>query len=185
MASGEAPDAPDSIVFLGDTKHEVSIEEDDITTNDNFTQVMLTGEKSVYIVYDVPNLSTGYTPEKLQVVTCTDPVALNFTPRSTKGHSKEGIILFETFNYGGESQCYIDDSNDVTAKFPPGPAGEGKGISSFMVYSGTWQLFKGLNQSDGPILINGKDKFGPDTTVDLHGHLSLNDSIKSIKKVGV
>lgn len=183
MSSGQAPNAPDSIVFLGDTKTTYAIENLDIPTSNNFTEVYLTGGQSLYVVYDVIDLSHRVTPDRVQFVTSTTQVKLDFVPRSTKGHSKEGIILFETFNYGGTSQCYIDNVNDLTSRFPPGSAGGGLGISSFIVNSGKWQLFKDINQGGGPIRVNGKDTFGKGDFVDLQGHLSLNDSIKSIKNV--
>ena len=123
MAQGEAPNAPDQLILLGDVEYKISVEETNIPTNDNFTQVKLSGDKSVYVLYDVTDLSSGVTPDKIQVVTSTTPVPLNFTPRSAKGNSKSGLILFETFNYGGRSQCYVSDSGDVTDKFPLGTSG--------------------------------------------------------------
>ena len=184
MAEGEAPNAPDQLILLGDVEYKISIEETNIPTNDNFTQVKLSGDKSVYVLYDVTDLSTGLTPDKIQVVTSTTPVPLNFTPRSAKGHSKSGLILFVTFNYGGRSQCYVSDSGDVTDKFPLGTPGGGRGVSSFMVYEGMWELFKGTNQSGGAILIDGSNQFSPGTKIDLWTHLPVNDSISSISRIG-
>ena len=177
--SSAAPPAPapnDSITFFGDTVITYSTREDDIPDK-NFTKVKLTGSDSIYYVYSEVNESG-----KVQVVTSTEYVPLQFPPKSCKGFSKDGIILFETFNYGGHSQNFVG-TGSTEATFPDGSY---TGVSSFNVMDGTWQLH---GNKGGSIVVmikddhgceHGQTDFGPGTASDMP---YPSDKVASIKRI--
>ena len=173
--SSAAPPAPapnDSITFFGDTVITYATREDDIPDK-NFAKVKLTGSDSIYYVYPEVNECHPNTPEKVQVVTSTEYVPLQFPPKSCKGFSKDGIIIFETFNYGGHSQNFVG-TGSTEAIFPDG---NNTGASSFNVMDGTWQL---LGKDDGSLVVNGQTDFGPGTASDAP---SPSDKVASIKRI--
>ena len=74
----------------------------------DFQTVNLSGDASIYYVYAERSQAGHSTPSAIQIVTSTTQVSLLDAvkpPRSLKGFSKTGIILFECFNYGGELKC--------------------------------------------------------------------------------
>ena len=182
--SSAAPPAPapnDSITFLGDTEITYATREDDIPDR-SFAKVKLTGSDSIYYVYPEVNECGHSAPEKVQVVTSTEYVPLQFPPKSCKGFSKDGIILFETFNYGGHSQNFVG-TGSTEATFPEGSY---MGVSSFNVMDGTWQLH---GNKGGSIVVKIKDDdgcehrqtdFGPGTVSDMP---KPSDKVASIKRI--
>ena len=169
-----APSPNDCIVFLGDTEKKYCDREKDIPDH-HFTQVKLDGDQSVYYVYPEINMG-GHSPPSVpaQVVTSTCYEGLTLKPpKSCKGFSKEGIILFETFKYGGNSQNF-NGTGLVTETFP---TDESAGVSSFHVIDGTWEL---LGKDHGNIVVNGQTKFGPGYRSDMP---CPSDKVASIKRV--
>ena len=113
---------PDKIVFQGEIVASYNQRVDDIPAK-NFNKVKLDGDKSIYIVYPEINQGGHGGPSDYQVVTSTDYQPLKSSllpPKSAKGFTKEGIILFETFKFGGMSQNYIGDVSSLDDVFPPG-----------------------------------------------------------------
>ena len=169
---------PDKIVFQGEIVASYNQRVDDIPAK-NFNKVKLDGDKSIYIVY--PEIKQGGHggPSDYQVVTSTDYQPLKSSllpPKSAKGFTKEGIILFETFKFGGMSQNYTGDVSSLDDVFPPGNT---KGVSSVMVISGIWELYEKENPND-PMVVNGKTRFGPGENFDMP---KPRDKVHSIKRI--
>ena len=175
-AMTSAPPAPapnDSIVFLGSSEKTYKTIAEEIH-DDNFSRVKLTGNGSIYYVYPDTNLCHHSTPVKVQVVTSRDYVPLTLIPpRSCKGFSREGIILFETFNFGGHSQNFVG-TGSIEETFPVGVY---NGVSSFRVCDGTWSL---LNRDGGKIVVQEMTEFGPGVALDMP---YPSDRVASIKRI--
>ena len=169
-----APAPNDYIEFSGDTVKTYRTEVDRIV-DENFKEVRVTGSRSIYYVYPDYDQCGSSKPSNVQIVTSTSYVPLQIQPpKSAKGFSKQGVILFETFNFGGESQNFVG-SGSVTDVFP---VGSNKGVSSYNVIDGTWQF---LTINGGIIkLRNGKTEAGPGDSDDMP---FPSDKVASIKMV--
>ena len=170
---------PDKIVFQGEIEASYYERVDDIPAK-NFNKVKLDGDKSIYIVYPEKNQCGHGTPPDYQVVTSTDYQNLKPTllpPKSAKGFSKEGIILFETFQFGGMSQNYIGDVSSLEDVFPTGNM---RGVSSVMVISGVWELYEKENPNDPMVVNGGKTQVGPGESFDMP---MPSDKVHSIKRI--
>lgn len=168
-----APPPADSIVFYGTVEATYKPRKDNIPNN-KFTEASLDGENSIYYIYPDVNQCGHGTPAKLHIMEGSTKQSLKVQPpKSCKGFSRKGIILFETYNYGGQSQNFVD-SGLITSIFPPG---QSEGVSSLRVIEGTWEL---LTKDGGKILVNGKSQFEPGFCSDMP-HPS--DKVYSIKRV--
>ena len=164
----------DSIVFYGAVEASYKPRKDDIPNN-NFTDASLDGGKSIYYIYPDINQSGHATPSTIQILEDSTKQCLTVKPpKSCKGFSKKGIILFETYNYGGQSQNFVD-SGIITDIFP---VKQDEGISSLHVMEGTWEL---LTKAGGKIVVDGKSQFEPGFCSDIP--YPTNDRTYSIKRV--
>ena len=168
-----APHPTDSIVFHGTVESTYKPRKDNIPNN-NYREVSLDGKESIYYIYPEVNQCGHGTPAQLHVKQSStrQPIKV-LPPKSCKGFSKKGIILFETYNYGGQSQNFID-SGLITSFFPPG---QSEGVSSLCVIEGTWEL---LTKDGGKILVKGKSQFEPGFYSDMP-HPS--DRVYSIRRI--
>ena len=165
----------DSITFSGGGVSNTYNERNSDIPDEGFDSVRLSGSESIYYVYPETNMSGHVSPDAVQIVESSAEVPLEVRPpRSCRGFSKEGIILFETSNYGGNSQNFID-SGDIDHFFKPGTD---EGVSSMHVLEGTWELH---TQSGGSIVIDGKTQFPEGFRVEL---IPANDRTYSILRVG-
>lgn len=145
-----------------------------------YTQAKMGGTESIFVVYRSTNMSTAANGEEAGIIVdSTSYKSVGFTIRSFQGFDKDGLILFEHSNYAGNGVNYRESDANIGASFPAsGP----KGVSSFLVYKGIWELYIQPNFQGGKIKVNGKDRFGPGTIVQFVGK-SVNDKVLSVKKV--
>ena len=145
-----------------------------------YTQAKMGGTESIFVVYRSTNMSTAAKGEEAGIIVDrTSYKSVGFTIRSFQGFDKDGLILFEHSNYAGNGVNYRESDANIGASFPAsGP----KGVSSFLVYKGIWELYIQPNFQGGKIKVNGKDRFGPGTIVQFVGK-SVNDKVLSVKKV--
>ena len=180
----EAPPPPDDIILHGLTNAHYHQRADNLPTDLDFTTTNLSGDGSIYYLYPTPSQAGHSTPSAVQVVTSTTPVPIINAvkpPRSLKGFSKTGVILFETFNYGGASKNYDEDVACLANSFPSGAR---EGVSSFHVISGTWSFYLKDDFGGGAANIGGKSSFGPGTRISLDKvDYAINDRIKSVKRI--
>ena len=152
----------------------------DIDPSSKFTKGRVDGNDSFYVIYPEPNYMDDEpdSQRKSKVIKTSAETEIGFVARSAQGWNKEGISLFEHRNFCGTGETYKSSNEDITSTFPPG---KDEGLSSFIVWTGIWSVYKDKNYGL-KININGKDEFGPGTQICVITG-AANDLIKSIKLV--
>ncbi len=171
--ASKAPEPTNSITLYGSTNMTCKGKVDDIPDN-GFTHVSMDGTDSVYYIYPKVNQCGSSVPSILHIMENTEKMPLVVKPpRSCKGFSKKGILLFSTRGYGGISQNFVN-SGLTTSVFP---VGSGNGVSSLRVFEGAWEL---LRKDESKIVIGGETKFWPGFQGDIQ---EGNDQLYQIRLV--
>ena len=159
--------------------------EADIPASDDYTVGYLKGsESSEYIVYELPNYNTEGRYKKHKVIKSTEKEDVGFVVRSLRGYDREGIVLFQYYDFEGpEAYMYTESCSDIRNEFPC--IARGEGISSIMVLSGNWQLYEHVGFS-GEIPVPNTD--GSDYIFKEGQKYQLpngagNDNVLSVKRI--
>ncbi len=170
----KAPEPTNSITLYGPANMTCKGKVDDIPDK-GFTHVSMDGTDSIYYIYSRVNQGGSSTPSILHIVENTEKMPLVvMPPRSCKGFSKKGILLFSARGYGGNISQNFVSSGLTTSVFP---VGSGNGVSSLRVFEGAWELLK---KDESKIVIGGETKFWPGFQGDIHAG---NDQLYQIRLV--
>ena len=154
----------------------------DLPTEDGaYTKAKLEQDgASLFVVYGSPNMSTGKKgSEGVKFVDSSKYESAGFVVRSFQGFDQDGLILFENSDFSGNAINYRDSVANIRNSFP---TDDPRGVSSFVVCKGVWELYTKPNFQGGKLKFDGKNQVGPGTRL-LVGEGVNDNRIASVKKV--
>ena len=154
----------------------------DLPTEDGaYTKAKLEQDgASLFVVYGSPNMSTGEKGSMaVKIIDSPKYEFAGFVIRSFQGFNQDGLILFEHADFSGNAINYTDSVANIGDSFP---TNDPRGVSSFIVCKGVWELYTKPNFQGEKLKFDGKNQFGPGTR--LFVGEGVNDNrIASVKKV--
>lgn len=116
--------------------------------HEGFTKAkVLLPPPSLWVLYDKPDFDYG---GKGTIIYEVCDYKQNIRSAQGFSNTEPGIVLFQGYNYTGFGEEFHGDTYLSKITFPPG---ESRGVSSFIVTGGTWQIRDG----DGDLLGVEKD----------------------------
>ena len=160
----------------------------DVPDKEGAIAARVDGNATAYIIYKMVDFEISNEGGTSKVVDSTSKVDAGWNIRSFQSRDKKGIILFSKRFYGGRIALLTQSSRKITDAFNL-PAGQEAGLSSFIVYEGTWSIFTDENYHGTKLQmeVNGKvvTEFGPGIYMCemIYEGTHLDDKAVSVQKI--